>query len=343
MMCSPYLTGSLGLMLLLVTFNYWSVSTNNFDLTKEVTVMQSQLKAGSATIDEQGKDLKDHKSELKKEQERVENLTEEIKRLESVKEDLKICETAKETLTKDSVDREERAGRAGRKERERAGTVRAGLERQVADLQARLDTQAGLLAAVRAEAAGQKAEAGQKAGARPLEPDHAMAPGHLQTRGQAAGLGPGQLPDVDPKAVSVVKKETGGGPGPLPARPLPRPAGLRPRQGSSSTSPADGLVDNMAGVMPPPRGLEAAPAGNLDRAEDDSQLPENGLGPEGKSDFGDDDQNPDGEMDDEAVDLDKQQFLEERGGGDKDTKDVMMGGDSKVKEDSPAELQDGKG
>ena len=40
MMCSPYLTGSLALMLLLVTFNYWSVSTNNFDLVKEVKNMQ---------------------------------------------------------------------------------------------------------------------------------------------------------------------------------------------------------------------------------------------------------------------------------------------------------------
>ena len=40
MTCSPYLTGSLALMLLLVTFNYWSVSTNNFDLVKEVKNMQ---------------------------------------------------------------------------------------------------------------------------------------------------------------------------------------------------------------------------------------------------------------------------------------------------------------
>merc|ERR1719192_3169341 len=52
MMCSPYLTGSLALMLVLVTFNYWSVSTNNFDLVKEVKLMQTQLKTGSGTIQE---------------------------------------------------------------------------------------------------------------------------------------------------------------------------------------------------------------------------------------------------------------------------------------------------
>ena len=49
MMCSPYLTGSLALMLVLVTFNYWSVSTNNFDLVKEVKMMQTQLKTGLVT------------------------------------------------------------------------------------------------------------------------------------------------------------------------------------------------------------------------------------------------------------------------------------------------------
>jgi hypothetical protein len=73
------------------------------------------------------------------------------------------------------------------------------------------------------------------------------------------------------------------------------------QQSTPARSPAAGLVDNVAGVMPPPHGLEAAaPASNLDRAEDDSQLPENGLGPEGKNDFGDDDQNPDGEVSGEA-------------------------------------------
>ena len=40
MMCSPYLTGSLAVMLVLVTFNYWTVSTNNSDLVREVKMMQ---------------------------------------------------------------------------------------------------------------------------------------------------------------------------------------------------------------------------------------------------------------------------------------------------------------
>lgn len=51
-MCSPYLTGSLGVMLVLVGFNYWSVSTQNYDLLTRIQQMQSQLGIGSEKIEE---------------------------------------------------------------------------------------------------------------------------------------------------------------------------------------------------------------------------------------------------------------------------------------------------
>jgi len=51
-MCSPYLTGSLGVMLVLVSFNYWSVSTQNYDLLTRIQQMQSQLAIGSEKIEE---------------------------------------------------------------------------------------------------------------------------------------------------------------------------------------------------------------------------------------------------------------------------------------------------
>merc|ERR1719481_2524412 len=47
---------------------------------------------------------------------------------------------------------------------------------------------------------------------------------------------------------------------------------------------------------------------NLDKAEDDSQIVEHEYGPEGKKEIQDDDQNPDGQID-ETVDLDKQHYL----------------------------------
>ena len=56
------------------------------------------------------------------------------------------------------------------------------------------------------------------------------------------------------------------------------------------------IVDNVAGVMPPPLKLERAEDTNLDQAEDDAHIAHNENGPEGKNDLQDDDQNPDGEV-----------------------------------------------
>jgi len=49
-MCSPYLTGSLGVMLVLVSFNYWSISTQNYDLLTRIQQMQKQLATGTDNI-----------------------------------------------------------------------------------------------------------------------------------------------------------------------------------------------------------------------------------------------------------------------------------------------------
>merc|ERR1719381_430333 len=97
MMCSPYLTGSLALMLLLVTFNYWSVSTNNFDLVKEVKMMQTQLKTGSGTIQDKEREVAELKEELKAVRQSLEKCKGEKATLESVRESLKICNTEKQT------------------------------------------------------------------------------------------------------------------------------------------------------------------------------------------------------------------------------------------------------
>merc|ERR1740137_84894 len=83
------------------------------------------------------------------------------------------------------------------------------------------------------------------------------------------------------------------------------------------------IVENEAGVMPLPNvinsGDEKAGSENLDNAEDDSQIAQHENGREGKEEIEDDDQNPDGQID-ETVDLDKQHYLvdkaaEDAGGG----------------------------
>merc|ERR1719193_2894196 len=167
-----------------------------------------------------------------------------------------------------------------------------------------------------------------------------IPPRHL---GRSDGLGPGQLPDVHPGAVSVVKKETQGsgliiedGPGnslnedkridKMGVSPSPKVEVMNLSSSRKPVSPSPGgqvadkpdvdesnkLVVNEAGVMPLPNlvnsGEGKAGFDNLDNAEDDSQIAQHENGPEGKKEIQDDDQNPDGEID-ETVDLDKQHYL----------------------------------
>merc|ERR1719233_402420 len=166
-----------------------------------------------------------------------------------------------------------------------------------------------------------------------------IPPRHL---GRSDGLGPGQLPDVHPGAVSVVKKETQGsgliiedgqgnalnedkqvdkvGDSPSPkVEVMNLSSSKKPASPSPGGQVADNLgvakpniVVNEAGVMPLPDlvkpGEGKAGFDNLDNAEDDSQIAQHENGPEGKKEIQDDDQNPDGQID-ETVDLDKQHYL----------------------------------
>jgi len=336
MMCSPYLTGSLAVMLVLVTFNYWSVSTNNYDLVKEVQNMQVQLKTGSGTIQEKDKETMN----LKKE---VLDLKEKLKKSQiTMQEKLEASEDRQRECVKD-------ADRSARKAREEKETLQKkvndfdnevdDLKKQISDLNKELENTKTALAQSQKEVQSLKAD-------QVVSPAHVQSiipPRHLGSH----GLGVGQLGDVDPNVVSVVKKDTQGmvfhlddtgqhylpllprgdpnkprakpehsvwelenrikrnslsGTG-LKLEPLPGPSSSKPSGISSSKRPS--LVDNVAGVMPPPN--------NLDQAEDDSHIPENENGPEGKKDLQDDDQDPDGEVD-ENVNLDSQHFLEDKAG-----------------------------
>ena len=70
-MCSPYLTVSLGIMLCLVTFNYWSVSTQNSELMKKVEEMQQQLQLGSKHIQSLEEETREVRRQMKTYKDRV--------------------------------------------------------------------------------------------------------------------------------------------------------------------------------------------------------------------------------------------------------------------------------
>merc|ERR1719318_360195 len=317
MMCSPYLTGSLALMLVLVTFNYWSVSTNNFDLVKEVKLMQTQLKTGSGTIQERERETAGLKEELKTVRQALEKCRGEKATLESVKESLKICNTEKQTCESDKVSELEQARKEAKKvkdnmlnESAQLKEEKEALEMQKRKLEEDLKEANNSITDLRGEVSSLRAEQ--------LKPKPAARPALRLTGGEGGGEGVGehgrgQLPDVDPKAVSVVQKETRGSGGIIEPLPPGGPSSPKPR-GSSSKS--GGLVDNIGGVMPVPN--------NLDQAEDDAHIPEHQNGPDGNTVLEDDDQDPDGQID-ETVDPEKQQFLQEKAMKD-ETKDIVVEG-----------------
>lgn len=321
-MCSPYLTGSLAVMLVLVTFNYWSVSTTNFDLVKEVQRLQTQLKTGTATIKDKDEDITELKEKLKDTklsmQEQLNNLEGE-KRKETEKLDKEI---------KKSRDLKQSCDRESDKYAKKVSEEKDELQKQVDDQDSQIEALKRQLSELKVQFENTQEDLEQsKKQLISLQSEQLSVPGHVRNKQGSTDkvLGPGQLPNVDPNAVSVIKKETQGSG--LKLEPLPPgPSSIAPRGLSSSKKPA--LVDNIAGVMPPPN--------NLDQAEDDSHIPEHENGPEGKKDLQDDDQNPDGEID-ESVDLDKQHFLEDKAveSAVGDTKDVAEG-----QQEGPDSLKD---
>jgi len=149
--------------------------------------------------------------------------------------------------------------------------------------------------------------------------------------GASVNLGIGQLPDVDPGVVSVVQKEIPGAGlsivnNSLEVSPSPvvkvknlsssrKPVSSSQRQEVESdqmgVAPTPEIVINEGGVMPLPNIIKSdrkVGNENLDNAEDDSHIIQNENGPEGKKDIQDDDQNPDGQID-ETVNVDKQHYL----------------------------------
>eukprot|EP00092_Neocalanus_flemingeri_P011558 GFUD01012455.1.p1 GENE.GFUD01012455.1~~GFUD01012455.1.p1 ORF type:complete len:445 (-),score=187.41 GFUD01012455.1:228-1562(-) len=420
LMCSPYLTGSLGIMLCLVTFNYWTVSTQNSDLVKKVEEMQQQLQLGSKHIQsleeetreirKQMKKYKDMNKEERVLKEEVENKFKDmVKDRDETKKKLEVMTELKTEADSDADEQEKKLAEDKEMEEKAMDSLRDELE----EMKEKLHSAQGNLTTCQAELASDRAD-------QLLVPPGgaAMAPRHL---GRNNSLGPGQLPDINPGAVSVIKKETQGmvfhkdktghwlpilppGNPKMPrAKPSvsvmdlaqskrvkkhalvgaglsivdnavkmmdnvvnkssvsPSPEAVAVRNLSSSrkpvspspggllgvlqqgVAPAPKIVVNEAGVMPLPNVIKTGDvkAGfeNLDNAEDDSQIAQHENGPEGKEEIQDDDQNPDGQID-ETVDLDKQHYLVDKAA--EETGGAGEGAEvDKTKEEIETSLEDG--
>eukprot|EP00090_Calanus_glacialis_P041173 TRINITY_DN7237_c0_g1_i1.p1 TRINITY_DN7237_c0_g1~~TRINITY_DN7237_c0_g1_i1.p1 ORF type:complete len:393 (+),score=179.32 TRINITY_DN7237_c0_g1_i1:93-1271(+) len=348
LMCSPYLTGSLGIMLCLVTFNYWSVSTQNSDLVKKVEELQQQLQLGSKHIQsleeetrEVRRQMKTYKDRVAEEKELKKEVGMKFKDMNKDRDDLKQRLDAMIELKSEGEESERKLSEDREMQDKAMDTIRDELE----EVKGKLLSVQTNLTSCQAELASDRAE-------KLLVPPQGavIPPRHL---GRGDSLGPGQLPDVNPVAVSVIKKETQGSgltivdnavkmvdnvvnkmavsPSPKvevmnlssSRKPVSSSQGGEVGVQQQGVVPAPKIVVNDAGVMPLPNVIKSgdAKAGgfeNLDNAEDDSQIAQHENGPEGKKEILDDDQNPDGQID-ETVDLDKQHYLvdkaqEESGG-----------------------------
>ena len=197
MMCSPYLTGSLAVMLVIVSFNYWSVSTENSDLAKRIQELQQQLKTGTNHIESLESEIKDIRSK-----------NEQLKQLKSNEKSLKeeaenkFKKVAEKKTQLETEVREMKSLHEDAEVAERRLTEEKEMQVKVLDnLREELESVKMNVTTCQAELASERAE---KLLVPPLGADR-VPPRHLDNP-----LGPGQLPDLNPDAVSVIKKETHG-------------------------------------------------------------------------------------------------------------------------------------
>jgi len=225
LICSPYLTGSLAFMLVLVGFNYWSVSTQNHDLFIKVADLQQQLKLGSdevvhmkskySNLEDQHKTSIDNNLQCVSEKADLEKqIQSETETHDSVKETL---ESKINQLTSDKAKLEEDVSTL---REERLQIIQQRDEAQTQKDQADVDKAQCLqvesaaseqlkrqLADEQAKAADLQSKLAELLARRPALPNQ---PGDIVGNSY---LGPGQLPNVDPSKVQVVKKDTLGPPG----------------------------------------------------------------------------------------------------------------------------------
>jgi len=222
LICSPYLTGSLAFMLVLVGFNYWSVSTQNHDLFIKVADLQQQLKLGSdevvhmkskySNLEDQHKTSIDNNLQCESEKADLEKqIQSETETHDRVKETL---ESKINQLTSDKAKLEEDVSTL---REERLQIIQQRDEAQTQKDQADVDKAQCLqvesaaseqlkrqLADEQAKAADLQSKLAELLARRPALPNQS---GDIVSNSY---LGPGQLPNVDPSKVQVVKKDTLG-------------------------------------------------------------------------------------------------------------------------------------
>jgi len=339
MMCSPYLTGSLAIMLVIVAFNYWTVAAENSELGKKLQEMQQQLKSGTSHINNLEEEIEQVRSlEIKCKKNNKDLRAEAEIKLKDMETAQKQRDEYKAQIDKLELQEDQEESKLFEDNKMKENTIDS-LRDEIESLKLNISAVQLNVTACQAELASERAD---RLLTPPQGAGQGMPPRHLPSK-----LGPGQLPDINPDAVSVVRKETNGSPGLAIGEAGDHEEAIIPRGSSSrrpvsvasyvsSSSQSNKESAEAPGVVPAPKvvvneaGVMPALPGNLDKAEDDANIVQ-------EEEPGEDDQNPDGLIDERVV-LDKQNYLVDKNGVDdeedeEETEDVQ----SDVKEEEAEE------
>jgi len=260
LLMSPYFTGSLGAMLIIVSFSYWSVSTHNKFLTNKLSEIQEQLKIQVNTLEDLEVRSAKYQLVLKQERDKLENERDDcLKKFDLLEKEnihqvgkIHELEELKDNLNKENEDLKDV------EEEVRLRDENNKLQENLDIAQSKLSTLENKL---EEEEIKSRDLQGKLSELLETDPHAAARMPPSQFFGRQAQLGQGQLPDVNPASVSVIKKDTLGGGGNVlkilpPASPKPASPGLKllpeiinhadqnfgpsppvPGRGISSTSP----------------------------------------------------------------------------------------------------------
>eukprot|EP00088_Acartia_fossae_P054382 TRINITY_DN6242_c0_g1_i4.p1 TRINITY_DN6242_c0_g1~~TRINITY_DN6242_c0_g1_i4.p1 ORF type:complete len:442 (+),score=110.03 TRINITY_DN6242_c0_g1_i4:79-1404(+) len=202
LLMSPFITGSLGFLLLIVGLSYWSATTQNRYLTQKLEELQRDVRLEAKLVEDT--EARCAKYEL--------HITEEKDKLQ---EEVNDCRKKFDLLEKENIhqvgviqDLEERNGKLQTQidqlsmdsvEENRLQDQNQALQDTIDQLQTKIgDIESQLIA--------------EKVKSEDLQGKISISNSNEQshTGGLKHSLGPGQLPDVNPAAVNVIKKETFG-------------------------------------------------------------------------------------------------------------------------------------
>eukprot|EP00088_Acartia_fossae_P049381 TRINITY_DN5435_c1_g2_i9.p1 TRINITY_DN5435_c1_g2~~TRINITY_DN5435_c1_g2_i9.p1 ORF type:complete len:234 (-),score=37.81 TRINITY_DN5435_c1_g2_i9:139-840(-) len=196
LLSSPYITGSLGVLVIFLGFSYWTTDVQIKILTKKLEELNIDLKAESKLVTETESRYMKLQEDHNKLHSKLELLEEKnIQKARKIQD----LEESNAAMNQEIQSNQVLAGKSSDQNKQLQDTVNE-LRNQIEELENQLEEQ-------ELKSKNLQGELTDILEQDPHAPVKLQRHGHRKTVGS---LGPGQLPDVNPAAVNVVKKDTLG-------------------------------------------------------------------------------------------------------------------------------------